>query len=622
MRAGRRDRAGGVSVAGSAMEGSPFGAPRGCVSPGGRAAFQVHLGPICQLSADLPGASSLGPGQQPAFGNMFPPPGGRRGFPREPGPWRAGPPWPHGPSPQDIRDEPPWKPPHRRGHRGRHPPHPWEPRPFRGPADFHEDGSWAPQDCPPPPPWDNWEDNQGPEDHFGESWHPPGPWDPRDPPGPPDFPWKEEDRRWAPHDCPPWVDTEYNGGPEGSFAEDCYLDPPPPGPGSFSRPEFPAEEQWPPWPPGSQHGEQGGFQDGWSSGGYRGLGKKRCRRLRQSCRQLTMVRPAPCHWPARGKQPPFKSNAPRPLPSSKDAAQHKEQTPPVGPPGVSEKVPEPPKAADTPQDSLAAGPQAAAAGAEPEQAGVTPVEPGAGQDPEGSQDPSALQTEEESSARTGQHPEVEPSSPSVPEAGAGGGSRPQTPTAPTEPAQRVCAATGEGDAELCPQPPGRQRLPGAAGAAEAGSAHHGLLSDLQTPENSPVPAGAAAEPGAQPGQAGSDSCTAPVTSPGTWHPPGSAETEPAADGQHQLCSVPPASSPAGTDLRSATVLARKEEIELSYQQFSLTVAVVATMLLQKEPSMEAALGLALRANLRQRRLHHLRELENFIDSYDSAALSR
>lgn len=59
----------------------------------------------------------------------------------------------------------------------------------------------------------------------------------------------------------------------------------------------------------------------------------------------------------------------------------------------------------------------------------------------------------------------------------------------------------------------------------------------------------------------------------------------------------------------------------SYQQFSLTVAVVATMLLQKEPSMEAALGPALRANLRQRWLHHLRELENFIDSYDSAALS-
>lgn len=56
----------------------------------------------------------------------------------------------------------------------------------------------------------------------------------------------------------------------------------------------------------------------------------------------------------------------------------------------------------------------------------------------------------------------------------------------------------------------------------------------------------------------------------------------------------------------------------SYQQFSLTVAVVATMLLQKEPSMEAALGLALRANLRQLRLHHLQELRDFIDSYDLA----
>lgn len=48
------------------------------------------------------------------------------------------------------------------------------------------------------------------------------------------------------------------------------------------------------------------------------------------------------------------------------------------------------------------------------------------------------------------------------------------------------------------------------------------------------------------------------------------------------------------------------------------MAVVATMLLQKEPSMEAALGLALRANLRQLRLHHLQELRDFIDSYDLA----
>lgn len=59
----------------------------------------------------------------------------------------------------------------------------------------------------------------------------------------------------------------------------------------------------------------------------------------------------------------------------------------------------------------------------------------------------------------------------------------------------------------------------------------------------------------------------------------------------------------------------------SYQQFSLTIAVVATMLLEKEPSMEAALGLALRANLRQVRTHHLQELEDFINSYDSGTPS-
>lgn len=59
----------------------------------------------------------------------------------------------------------------------------------------------------------------------------------------------------------------------------------------------------------------------------------------------------------------------------------------------------------------------------------------------------------------------------------------------------------------------------------------------------------------------------------------------------------------------------------SYQQFSLTIAVVATMLLQKEPSMEAVLGLALRANLRQVRTHHLQELEDFINSYDSGTPS-
>ncbi|XP_050841121.1 basic proline-rich protein-like isoform X6 [Serinus canaria] len=92
-------------------------------------------------------------------------------------------------------------------------------------------------------------------------------------------------------------------------------------------------------------------------------------------------------------------------------------------------------------------------------------------------------------------------------------------------------------------------------------------------------------------------------------------------GQQQLCPELPTPFPAGIDSRSAAVLRRKAKIELSYQQFSLSVAVVATMLLQKEPSMEAALGLALRANLRQGRLHHLQQLEEFIDSLDSVGSS-
>ncbi|XP_025061667.1 uncharacterized protein LOC102388265 isoform X2 [Alligator sinensis] len=95
----------------------------------------------------------------------------------------------------------------------------------------------------------------------------------------------------------------------------------------------------------------------------------------------------------------------------------------------------------------------------------------------------------------------------------------------------------------------------------------------------------------------------------------------AANYQHQG-SVAVFTPPLSTeDRRSAAILARKEEIELSYQQFSLTIAVVATMLLQKEPSMEAAMGSALRANLQQVRGRYLQELENFIDSYDSAATS-
>ncbi|KAM6232515.1 uncharacterized protein M6G45_014448 [Spheniscus humboldti] len=610
---------------------------------------------------------------------MFSPLGCRRSFPREPGPWQAGPPPPRAHGPQDVWDEPPWEHQHGRGRGGWRPPSPWDPRPFPGPANFHgneedrrwaphdcpplpprnnggddrgpedcfregwhspcpwdsrpfpgpadfrgneEDRRWAPHNCPPLPPWHDREDNRGPEDCFREGWHSPGLWDPRPSPGPADFR-GNEDRRWAPRDCPPlppWHDREDNRGPEDCFRDGWHLELPPSGPGCFAWPEFPNEEQHPPWPPASLPGERGHFQDGCPSWGYRGLGGKRCRRLRRGHRELTLVERLPCPWPSRGNQPSSRSSPshsgtsrqgvkeepqhpdpPQPSSSFKGGAQSREQMA-QGPPAVSGKVPESPRPAGTPQKNPAADPQAATEAAEPEQAaGATPVEPGAEQEPAGShgQGPSASETEpappEESSAETGEHLEVEPCSQNVPKAGAGGGSHPHSPTAPPEPAERVHAA-----------------------ASSAGE----LLGGLQPSENSQVPPGATAKPDAQPSQAGSNVCAAPAASPGTRHPPGSGETEPAGGGRRQLCAALPAPSPAGMDLRSATVLARKEEIELSYQQFSLTIAVVATMLLQKEPSMEAALGLALRANLRQGRIHHLQELEDFINSYDSATLSR
>ncbi|KAM6333188.1 uncharacterized protein FN964_014198 isoform 4-T9 [Alca torda] len=549
---------------------------------------------------------------------MFSPLGCRRGFPRKPGPWA--------------------------------------PRPFCGPSKFHvneEDWRWAPHDCPPPPPWDDREDDRGPEDCFKEDCDPPGPWYCGPVPGPDDFPWDEEDRKWAPHDCPPpppWDDREDNQGPEDYFEEDWHPEPPLPGPDCFAWSEFPEEEEeHPPCPPASLPGAQGGFQDGFPSRHYHGLGRKR-RRLRRGRRELTFVQRLPCPRPSRGNQPSSRSSPslsgtscpgvkeepqppdpPRPLISCKDGAQSSEQMA-QDPPVESGKVPEPPGPADTPQKSPATDPGAVTEAAEPEQAaGETPVEPGSKQKPAGSrgQSPSALETEPalltESSAGTEEHLEVEPCSHGVPKAGAGGGSHPHAPTAPPEPAERVCTAAGsagEVGAELCRCSRGWQCLPSGTGETEAEDAGDGLLGGFQPSKNSQILLGATVEPDTQPSQPGSDVCAAPETSPWTQHPPGSDETEPAAGGRHQLCSALLTSSPARTDLRSAAVLARKEEIELSYQQFSLTIAVVATMLLQKEPSMEAALGLALRANLRQGRIHHLRELEDFINSYDSATLSR
>ncbi|KAM6295129.1 uncharacterized protein AAHN32_011117 [Aegotheles albertisi] len=298
-----------------------------------------------------------------------------------------------------------------------------------------------------------------------------------------------------------------------------------------------------------------------------------------------------------------------------------------GPPAGSREVSEPPRLADSPRKSPATDSLDAADAAVPEQAAAaTLVEPGAGQKPTGThgQSPSALEASpgspEESSAGMEEHCEVELCSPSVPEAGAGGGSHPHAPMAAPEPAQRPHAVPGSAAGVDVEHSQDHQWLPSGAGDAEVEAAHDGLLSGLQPSENSQVLPGATTEPDTEPSQAGSDLCTAPETSPGTGHR-GSGETEPAAGGGHWLSSTLPMPIPASTDLRSAAVLARKEEIELSYQQFSLTIAVVATMLLQKEPSMEAALGLALRANLRQGRIHHLQELEDFINSYDAATLS-
>ncbi|XP_032865249.2 uncharacterized protein LOC116965558 isoform X2 [Tyto alba] len=670
---------------------------------------------------------------------MFSPKVRRRGFPREPNSWQAGPLLPHLHGPQDDWDEPCWENQHRRGRDQWHPIGSWDRRPFPGPDNFqgNENRRWAPYDCPPLPPWDSEKDDRGPE-NFREDWQSPGPWDPRPFPGPGNFQGNEQDRRWGrdedrrwgpdeerrwgpdeerrwgpdeerrwgpdeerwgpdedrrwgpdeerwrpddprwgpneerrwgPNNCPLpsfWDDREDYQGNE-DFFEDGWHPELLPGPNHVPWSEFPNEERHPSSAPADLLREQGSFQSRYMSWRYK-EGDKRWRHLRHGYQELTFVQHVRCPWPSRGHRPssisfpscsgmnqlrlkerPKHPDPAQPLNSSQGDAQSRNQKTTTDVLEVSAKVPEPPKPASTPQKSVAADSQAATEAAEPEQAaGTTPVEEQAGMlaplevpGPRVSsagvnvgagshdQSPSALETEsatlEKSSTGTEEHLEVEPCSQSVPRADADGGSHPHGPAAPPEPAESVCAAAGsagEVGAELCPHSGGQQCLPSGAGEAETEAARDGLLGDLQPSENSQVPPGPTVEPEAQPGKACSDICAAPETSPGTQHPPGSGETEPAAGSWQQLCSTLPTPSPASTDLRSAAVLARKEEIELSYQQFSLTVAVVATMLLQKEPSMEAALGLALRANLRQRRIHHLQELEDFIDSYDSATLSR
>ncbi|CAN8199868.1 unnamed protein product [Coccothraustes coccothraustes] len=501
---------------------------------------------------------------------MFPPPGCRRSFPREPAPWWDGP-WPSRPAgPEDAWDGPAWDGPA------------WEQQPRR-----HRR-----RRCPPSP---------------------------RAFPGPADGPWNEEegDGRWA------WDDREAVPGAEDDFGECWYQDPPP-----DPWPEYPEEEQPPPWPPSGPPGNPGNFHQHrppWSH-----------RPRRSHCRQLI---PVPRAWrprPSRGHKPRSKPSCPAPSRRSQPAARKEPQPPeppqpPAPPQGAAERpeqpqdvpvgtgnVLEPPSPGRSPRESPAADPGAAELQVELE-AGQTPVG-SQDQDPRAPGTDPAPPEETSRNAEIQEHPEVEPCS--VPKAGSGCGSQPQSPAAPPDPATRELlesSCSGEAGAEL--SPPSWEQPPSGAGEAEAEVAQGGPLQSLQPPENPQLPPGSSAHPEAQPSQASPGACTPPETSPAPQHPPGAGDTNLAACGQQQLCSELPTPFPAGIDSRSAAVLRRKAKIELSYQQFSLSIAVVATMLLQKEPSMEAALGLALRANLRQGRLHHLQQLEEFIDSLDSMGSS-
>ncbi|XP_031461702.1 uncharacterized protein LOC116236960 isoform X4 [Phasianus colchicus] len=120
----------------------------------------------------------------------------------------------------------------------------------------------------------------------------------------------------------------------------------------------------------------------------------------------------------------------------------------------------------------------------------------------------------------------------------------------------------------------------------------------------------------QPSEAGSSVCTEAAAAARTGQPPW-AWTELAAGFQSVPRPPRSAHSPSSTDPRSAAILTKKESIEQGYHDFCLNFATVSTMLLQKEPSMEAMLMKALRANLRELRNHLLKEMEDFIQQYDA-----
>ncbi|KAG8589097.1 hypothetical protein GDO81_006254 [Engystomops pustulosus] len=71
------------------------------------------------------------------------------------------------------------------------------------------------------------------------------------------------------------------------------------------------------------------------------------------------------------------------------------------------------------------------------------------------------------------------------------------------------------------------------------------------------------------------------------------------------------------ELRTAFILARKEQLEGAFAQDCKTFAFVASTLLKKDPSIEAAVTSALHSSLQEMAGLCVQELHNFIDRYDS-----
>ncbi|XP_075052101.1 uncharacterized protein LOC142138903 isoform X2 [Mixophyes fleayi] len=75
-------------------------------------------------------------------------------------------------------------------------------------------------------------------------------------------------------------------------------------------------------------------------------------------------------------------------------------------------------------------------------------------------------------------------------------------------------------------------------------------------------------------------------------------------------------SDTAQELRTAFILARKEEIELAFAQDCKTFACVASTLLKKDPSIEAAVTSSLRSSLQDAAGRCVQELSKYIDHYD------